>query len=779
MAYFSNIINLVQTGIQQYSSNPILKEYSILEEQHLKDPFLSKLWRCFNVIQKSTLKEYTLFLHNDKDYKIENAVDGYSIAERVLKRFKTLKHPDSIQFIEGYSNSYQVSIVTERVEFLGFEDEIIMEPFHCFKLLKHVVMNQASEWKLFNLQFLGREEEKDEIIAELTRFNLIPKEITDRNNITPIESYQLGNLLFELFEGEEIRDSNNLRFKKNNNKGIQELIRKMIMNKNYKKDIINLLNNNSYFRHFKIEIDNQLNQFTTLNNEEKQQFYKKIQFHLNELNQHYIRYKIIFELSKFLKIGLLENEGIQVLIKLSELEPKLIVKDYMEAFKNSDRKLRFNLLLNFHKIIHHFNEYDIKEIYHNILLGLKDNHLQIKELSLKVILLLLNKLNKDCNNSNNNDNNQNSNSDNEENNNNNNSLIITIIEDIYDSIKELQFDKLGIVRANTILIYEKIIPNYSNKITIYHQIIKSLKDPFPPSRINSLNCLILLINNLNLKLFIQSLLPNLIPLLMDTEKNIRIQAKNLTDKSLLKVDEFTKELPDTGFVQEKQNNSNNSNVKNINTTSNSDSINTINNNNWTNWAVNNLSKGISYAADSIQNSSILLPEDNNNNNNNNNNNTINSNDTNTIANVIPTAPITTTTTTTTTNDDWGAWGDEIEEAVEDISKAQLNNNKIKTTLTKVINTITDDTTTDAWDNWDTSDNSNVIKDDKAEDNNKVDTWDDWGSENQFNNNSINRGVKMNKSNNNSNESGIKKTNKIVPSKAKGKLKLGAKKISKG
>ncbi|KAJ3056872.1 hypothetical protein HK097_003408 [Rhizophlyctis rosea] len=344
------------------------------------------------------------------------------------------------------------------------------------------------------------------------------------------DSWAFGCLIHEIFNGafsrpEDLGARGNIP---------QELkIYKPLMNPNPKgrMDLNTFLQQNfgpgGYFENDFVSVNLFLEQIAIKDSHEKDQFLRKIDTALDTFPIEFSKYKILPELIKALEFGGAGAKALNPILKLgSKLTQEefdlLIVPIIVKLFASPDRSIRISLCENMgHFITHLSNKTVTEKIFPNLATGFHDISAVIREQTLKSVSLIIPKLSEKI-----------------------------INNDLLRFLAKLQQDEEPGIRTNTTICLGKISKNLNEatrKRVLIPAFLRSLVDPFPPSRNAGLLAISATADYYDPPDIAQKLIPSISPLTLDGEKMIRTQAFKNIESLLKKLETAAAALPDTAI----------------------------------------------------------------------------------------------------------------------------------------------------------------------------------------------------------------------------------------
>ncbi|KAJ3282146.1 hypothetical protein HK104_011070, partial [Borealophlyctis nickersoniae] len=281
----------------------------------------------------------------------------------------------------------------------------------------------------------------------------------------------------------------------------------------------------SYFDNDFVSVSLFLEQIAIKDVNEKEQFLRKIDTSIASFPAAFCKYKILPELIKALEFGGAGARALTPILKLgSKLDQEefdaLVVPIIIKLFASPDRSIRISLCENLGHFIEHLgNKVVTDKIFPNLATGFHDTSAIIREHTLKSVLLIITKLSDKI-----------------------------INNDLLRYLAKLQQDEEPGIRTNTTICLGKIskyLNDTTKKRVLLVAFLRSLNDPFPPSRNAGLLALAATAEYYDAQDVATKIVPALAALTLDTEKTIRVQAFKNIELFVKRLEKFSQMMPDT------------------------------------------------------------------------------------------------------------------------------------------------------------------------------------------------------------------------------------------
>ncbi|OMJ25476.1 N-terminal kinase-like protein [Smittium culicis] len=458
-------------------------------------------------------------------------------AQNALKRIKTLRHPDFLQYFDSAETSEAIYIATELVKplinmsFSGVNSDSIV--WGLFKLcrgikflnedcklihgniqLASIFVARSGDWKIFGFELLDSLDEPrpkfmnpnslgykySEISSPEVKANNLS--IIEQSNIGIIDSYQIGLFLSELSKNPDAKSDYDRSATTKN------LIRNLLSSDPKFRIPISAfiersLKANGMFVTSFVKNNIFVEELSTKDKPEIANF-------LNDLNNDFetypketIKIKFLPELIKIMGFGG-DALTLSTILKISKL---MSPEEYSEImtpaiigfYSSNDRMLRYNLLKQLPEYLNNLShETVIKSIF--------PNYLPEK----------------------------------------------IVNGDMIRNLTRLISDPEPGIRANSLICIGKAtkhLTEYSMKNMVTPALVTSLRDPFPPSRIASIKTIIASCSYFDPIDSAKKILPNICLLLVDPEKSVRDISSKAIVALMASVEEYSKTMPETTAVQ--------------------------------------------------------------------------------------------------------------------------------------------------------------------------------------------------------------------------------------
>ncbi|KAK3807812.1 MAG: armadillo-type protein [Benniella sp.] len=523
------------------------------------------------------------------------------LARNAFKKFRTIRHPDLIKYIDGVETETHIYIVTDAVTPLQDHLRRDLDPnlirwglYKVANVLKFLTVDasfihgnirtssifitRSGEWKVGGFEVLSSLKEDQPAI--LTFAGLIP----DANRYAPpevrkkswnvVKEYELWStdtwhyacLIYEVYNGtfttpEQLAQPGNIPaemapFYKN-------LLRPDPKARPSVGDFLDKgLQAKGFFQNDLIQVVSFLENFSVKEPLQRETFLRKLDMQIERFPQEFCRYKVLPELIHALEYG---SGGAKVLPPIVKIGMGLDEQEYdtmignalVKMFASTDRSIRLSLLENLSGFIERINKKVVNDkIFPSMALGFTDTAPIIREWTVKSVLLVISKLSDKV-----------------------------INYDLLKYLGKLQTDEEPGIRTNTVICLGKIAKhlNDSTKAKILvPAFTRSLRDPFAHARVASLMALNATSDSYDKADIASRIIPCVSLTLVDTEKIVRVQALKTLETFTKRIEKLIESMPDSAIVD--------TSGESPNGSSRSTPASTPASETWAGWAVSSITK---------------------------------------------------------------------------------------------------------------------------------------------------------------------------------------------
>uniref|UniRef100_A0A0A9WDH2 N-terminal kinase-like protein n=1 Tax=Lygus hesperus TaxID=30085 RepID=A0A0A9WDH2_LYGHE len=429
---------------------------------------------------KVTKEPVSIFCYHKK----QGNNDQYEYAKALLKRLKTIRHPNILTFLDSQENENNLLIVTEYVKpLLYYLDTVndleekqsyltwgLMNVCKAISFLNSdaklshnevaieaVYVNSAGEWKLGRL---GKATELEGSSSPSSRLAGTPTWTND--------SLGFGILIWEVHNSRKCDSPTQLSNSSKVPTALRRTYQELISSQEGKRPTVSTVIERGrkvggFFQNDLVDAIVFLDEIHIKNKEEINLFFKNIQPLLNDLPQCTAEFKILPQLMKAFEYGC---DGTCVLPPLFEITNHIsdrhfqndVIPFLTKVFGSNDRATRSILLQNLERYIEKIPSNIINEsFFPQIVNGFMDTNPRIREQTVKAMIHVAPKLNDR----------------------NLNTELMTHFARI------LAKDDQGGIRTNTIVCLTKVgycLNPQNRRMILMSAFLRSLNDPFPPVR---------------------------------------------------------------------------------------------------------------------------------------------------------------------------------------------------------------------------------------------------------------------------------------------------------
>ncbi|XP_027197212.2 N-terminal kinase-like protein yata [Dermatophagoides pteronyssinus] len=489
-------------------------------------------------------------------YESKSNDSGYmDLARNSLKRLKTLRHPSILTYLDSLETDKYILIVTEHVQPLHcFLEEINKWPekqkesaiswgiysiskglcflnndckmIHGNLSLGSIFINDSCDWKLFNFEYLTNIGSIQPSKSFYPHKIYTAPELQDNNRATcdkRLDAWGLSCLIWEIFNG-KLNEQAQLKNLKRLPKKLIPLYSNLNKTSSQRCLIEDFLSNgqdkNGYFKNPFIDTLNFLEEIQIKDSTEKNRFFSNLNNGLESFPVYFCKNKILSFVITSLEYGEANCHCLELLMKIGKMlneneYQKKVTPSIIKLFASKDRSIRSKLLKEIDEYIDYTSTQAVNDqIFPYLVHGFMDSNPVIREQTVKSIFHLASKLN-----------NQNLN------------------EEVIKHFSRIQMkDPEGGIRTNTIICLGKIAAHLqpqTRQTIMLPLFLRSLRDPFPPSRIACIQSLDATQNFFTLQDCTSKIMPALCLILMDPEKQVRDHAFVTLKNFVQKIEKFS------------------------------------------------------------------------------------------------------------------------------------------------------------------------------------------------------------------------------------------------
>ncbi|KAG0316507.1 hypothetical protein BGZ99_006856 [Dissophora globulifera] len=494
--------------------------------------------------------------------------DKLPLARNAFKKFRTIRHPDLIKYIDGIETDAHIYIVTDAVTPLQDHLRNNLDPnlirwglYKVANVLKFLTVDasfihgnirtssifitKSGEWKVGGFEALSSLKEDQPAI--LTFAGLIPEssryappevrkkswEVVKEYELWTTDTWHYACLIYEVYNGtftspEQLVNTGKIPpemapFYKN-------LLRPDPKTRPSVGDFLDKgLQAKGFFQNDLIQVVLFLENFSVKEPLQRETFLRKLDLQIERFPKEFCKYKILPELTHALEYG---SGGAKVLAPIVKIGANLDEQEYeaiignvlVKMFASTDRTIRLSLLENLGGFIDRINKKVVNDkIFPSMALGFTDTAPIIREWTVKSVLLVIGKLSERV-----------------------------INYDLLRYLGKLQTDEEPGIRTNTVICLGKIA-KYLNDTTkgkiLVPAFTRSLRDPFAHTRVASLMALNATSESYDRNDIASRIIPCISLTLVDTEKIVRVQALRSLDTFTKRIEKLVESMPDSAIVE--------------------------------------------------------------------------------------------------------------------------------------------------------------------------------------------------------------------------------------
>ncbi|ORY93721.1 armadillo-type protein, partial [Syncephalastrum racemosum] len=496
---------------------------------------------------------------------------------------RTIRHPDLLRYLDGMETEGAIMFVTDPVEPLS--DQLHQDPnpdlilWGLYKIANAIAFinndcgmihgnvrtssiftNRAGEWKLGGLELLSSLQDESPVI--LTFGGLMPDAqryaspeirksgwtVIKNLPIAATDSYHLGCLIFEAynrhFETPDQLDSRRGNIPSDIIDSYRSLLHGSPGARPDAHQFLDTgLRSKGFFTTDFIQVNLFLENISIKESVERDNFFRKLDQHINSFPSEFSKFKILPELVKAFEFGSGGAKALNAILKIGQLLPEDgfeadVVPPIVRMFASPDRAIRASLLENMPHFIDHVPKKTVTDqIFPNVATGFTDTVPMIREQTIKSILHLVPKLS---------------------------DRIINY--DLLKYLAKLQMDHEPGIRTNTTICLGKIAKSLTETVSNFIKLLSSktdyfqtrkkvlipaftrgLRDGFHHARIAALMALAATVSFYDAQECTHRILPCVCQILIDSEKSVRTQAFKTLDVFVKQLQIYADAMPETAF----------------------------------------------------------------------------------------------------------------------------------------------------------------------------------------------------------------------------------------
>ncbi|KAG0307769.1 hypothetical protein BGZ98_009841 [Dissophora globulifera] len=559
MAYFTDLVKSTLSKVVLGKEIPSFP-YTLGDRV---DSFDSTIWALHTGIKREDNSTVSILA-----FDCVRQRDKLPLARNAFKKFRTIRHPDLIKYIDGIETDAHIYIVTDAVTPLQDHLRNNLDPnlirwglYKVANVLKFLTVDasfihgnirtssifitKSGEWKVGGFEALSSLKEDQPAI--LTFAGLIPEssryappevrkkswEVVKEYELWTTDTWHYACLIYEVYNGtftspEQLVNTGKIPaemapFYKN-------LLRPDPKTRPSVGDFLDKgLQAKGFFQNDLIQVVLFLENFSVKEPLQRETFLRKLDLQIERFPKEFCKYKVLPELTHALEYG---SGGAKVLAPIVKIGANLDEQEYeaiignvlVKMFASTDRTIRLSLLENLGGFIDRINKKVVNDkIFPSMALGFTDTAPIIREWTVKSVLLVIGKLSERV-----------------------------INYDLLRYLGKLQTDEEPGIRTNTVICLGKIA-KYLNDTTkgkiLVPAFTRSLRDPFAHTRVASLMALNATSESYDRNDVATRIIPCISLTLVDTEKIVRVQALRSLDTFTKRIEKLVESMLVTGEMQ--------------------------------------------------------------------------------------------------------------------------------------------------------------------------------------------------------------------------------------
>ncbi|KAF1964938.1 ARM repeat-containing protein [Bimuria novae-zelandiae CBS 107.79] len=566
------------------------------------------IWTLYNGTKREDGSKCSIF-----SFDVTANKSRLPLARNALRKLRTLRHPGVVKVLDTVETDAYIYIATERLSPLSWHvkrksltEETIKWGLHNIaKTLKFVnadatsihacirpasiFFSESGEWKLGGFDALSSVKEDDSVLP--TYGSLIPDahrymspevskggwEVIKQNPTHAVDSYNLGTLIFEVFNG-SYQGSDQLGQMKSIPASMQQAYKRLLNpNPKSRMSVSQFLDQGKriggFFQTPLIQVTEDIDNIGLKSEDERNELLGKLDEVADDFPADFFKMKVLPELLKSVEFG---GGGAKVFGTVMQIGAKLSDEEYetqitpvvIRLFANPDRAIRVCLLNNLPLMIDHLPQKIVNnQIFPQMVTGFTDVAPVVREETVKAVLVIVPKLSDRI-----------------------------VNGELLRHLAKTANDEQAGIRTNTTICLGKIARNLganSRAKVLSAAFARSLRDPFVHARNAALLALSATADLFSEEDCATKLLPVMCPALVDKEKLIRDQAQKTVDIYITRIRKFAAAMPDTVLPSPSLSSATGPNAAPRMSTPANDST-------WTGWAISSFTNKLAAASGQMQ-----------------------------------------------------------------------------------------------------------------------------------------------------------------------------------
>ncbi|KAI9187985.1 Nuclear aminoacylation-dependent tRNA export pathway component [Blastocladiella emersonii ATCC 22665] len=464
------------------------------------------------------------------------------LAQNAFKRFRTIRHPEVLRFIDGNMSDSNVYIVTDRVVACDLNADHRLVQLGLYKIAtalhflhkdcnvmhgnlqpRSIFVTQAGEWKLGGFELVTPSSDAYGPLfthGHLLAQPYVPPEVQARgtklNETSPFahDRYQLGALIRAAVPPTM--------------PGAGDLHRYMATflahEPAQRPDPVAFIQCAVFASSPLVSVCSAMENMAVMDERERNHLIERIAVAVDEFPVQFSKHKVLPILLNALEYGTVAPKTLSPIFKiaanLTDDEFKVLVNpSLIKLFSLTDRAIRLALLESLPLFVTRLDKKLVDKLFPHVAIGFADTTPVIREHTIKSMVLLAPRMSERLLNG-----------------------------DVLRHLGKAQTDPEPGIRTNATVCLAKIAPSLSSSMrskVLIPGLTRALADAFPPARVAALNGLVACLEYFNAPDMAARLLPAVCPVLLDSEKPARALALQLVEAMLAVVRDAANAMPES------------------------------------------------------------------------------------------------------------------------------------------------------------------------------------------------------------------------------------------
>ncbi|KAI9851496.1 MAG: hypothetical protein M1838_003571 [Thelocarpon superellum] len=517
-------------------------------------------WALYNGTKREDGSNCSIF-----SFDVTANKSSLPLARNAVRKLRTLRHPGVVKVLDTVETETYIYMATERVTPLAWHvrrQSLSTETtkwglYNIARTIKFIndeassvhgnlrtssiFTSESGEWRLGGFDVLSSMKDDEAVIynyGSLLRDSgrYAPPEVArsgwdtiKRNPISAVDSYNLGTLIYEVFNGGSM-GLDQAGQTKNVPPSMHQSYKRLVnSNPKTRLSVAHFLEqgrrSGGFFETPLIRVTEGVDNLGLKNESEREEFLSELGELSDDFPEEFFKMKVLPELLKSMEFG---GGGPKVFGVIMRIGTKLSDDEYdaritpviVRLFASPDRAIRVCLLDHLPLMIDHLPEKVVNsKIFPQLVTGFTDVAPVVREQTVKSVLTVINKLSER-----------------------------TINGELLKYLAKTSNDEQPGIRTNTTICLGKIARNlgpHTREKVLTAAFVRSLRDPFVHARMAALMALHATADVFTPEDCANRILPGMCPSLIDKEKMVREQANKTLDAYLQRVRKHGTTLPDS------------------------------------------------------------------------------------------------------------------------------------------------------------------------------------------------------------------------------------------